>query len=307
MISWRARFLNAMLRLTYKPRLERIQAVTPAAVERSRRRLARMERWMASLPRDVTIQPVRAPNVRGEWVAAANAQCNHVFLYLHGGAYALGSARLYRDLAWRLSAAARTRILVMDYGLAPEHPFPAAVQDAQAAWHWLLSRGVPPGAIVIGGDSAGGGLGPAALLALRDAGQPPPAAGILLSPWTDLTVSGDSVATSAQRDPFLVSRLLPEVARLYLQEADARNPLASPVFGDLAGLPPLLMHVGSTEILLSDSTRFAKKAQAAGVDVTLRVWERMPHIFHLFGRYLPEGRQVIYESGEFARAHFRVA
>ena len=307
MISWRARLLNGVLRLTYKRRLEKIRSITPAAVERSRRRLAAMAKGIPSPPANVTIEPVQAAGIRGEWVIAPNSLANRVILYLHGGAYALGSPSLYRDFAWRFSEAAAAKLLVVDYRLAPEHPFPAALEDAQAVWHWLLSMPLRPDHILIAGDSAGGGLSLATLIALRDSGGDLPAGAVCFSPWTDLSGSGPSLGFNAERDPFLIARLLAQVAALYLGNADPGNALVSPVFGDPVGLPPLLIHVGSTEILLSDSARFAKNARAAGVDVTLRIWERMPHIFHLFARYVPEGKRVIKESGDFARERFSTA
>lgn len=297
--SLHARVLDLALRSTVKRFLARRRHVGPHTVAASRNRLEALGRRLPEPPPGVQVTPANAAGIPALWVSAPGADASRIMLYLHGGAYTVGSASLYRDLAWRLSRAARARLLVIDYRLAPEHPFPAALEDAVSAWRWLLELGMKPTEAIIAGDSAGGGLALATLLALRDSGEPLPATAVCLSPWTDLTGSGASVDDNKRRDPLLAAHLLPSAAELYLAGADPRTPLASPLFGDLSGLPPLLLHASNTEILLSDSTRFADKARAAGVDVTLTIWERMPHVFHLFAAKLPEGREAIRDVGMF--------
>lgn len=253
-------------------------------------------------PDGVTCMPVDAGGVSAEWSAAAGVDEAKVVLYVHGGGYVMGSAGSHRDMTGRLSKAAGARVLSLNYRLAPEHPFPAPVDDAVAAYRWLLAQGISPGNIAIAGDSAGGGLAIATLLALRDAGEPLPAAGIGISPWVDMEGTGESMTTRAAVDPVVQKEGLLGMAKLYLGDADPKSPLAAPLHADLGGLPPLLLQVGDAETLLDDSTRLAEKARAAGVDVTLKVWDEMPHVWHLFAPILPEGRQAIDEIGSFVQA-----
>lgn len=253
-------------------------------------------------PEGVTCTPVDAGGVSAEWSVAAGVDEAKVVLYVHGGGYVMGSAGSHRDVTGRLSKAAGARVLSLNYRLAPEHPFPAPVDDAVAAYRWLLAQGISPGNIAVAGDSAGGGLAIATLLALRDAGEPLPAAGIGISPWVDMEGTGESMTTRAAVDPVVQKEGLLGMAKLYLGAADPKNPLAAPLHADLAGLPPLLLQVGDAETLLDDSTRLAEKARAAGVDVTLKVWDEMPHVWHLFAPILPEGRQAIDEIGSFFQA-----
>jgi acetyl esterase/lipase len=191
----------------------------------------------------------------------------------------------------------------VEYRLAPEHPFPAAVEDATAAYRWLLASGVRPAGIAIAGDSAGGGLTLATLVALRDAGDPLPAAAVCLSPWVDLEGIGDSMATKAAADPFVRKEMIQFMAQQYLGERSLRTPLAAPLYADLHGLPPLLIQVGTAETLLDDSTRIAERARAAGVSVTLDTWDNMIHVWQLFAPMLPEGQQAIERIGAFIREH----
>lgn len=253
-------------------------------------------------PEGVTCTPVDAGGVSAEWSVAAGVDEAKVVLYVHGGGYVMGSAGSHRDVTGRLSKAAGARVLSLNYRLAPEHPFPAPVDDAVAAYRWLLAQGISPGNIAVAGDSAGGGLAIATLLALRDAGEPLPAAGIGISPWVDMEGTGESMTTRAAVDPVVQKEGLLGMAKLYLGDADPKNPLAAPLHADLAGLPPLLLQVGDAETLLDDSTRLAERARAAGVDVTLKVWDEMPHVWHLFAPILPEGRQAIDEIGSFFQA-----
>lgn len=250
-------------------------------------------------PDGVTCTPVDAGGVSAEWSVAAGVDEAKVVLYVHGGGYVMGSAGSHRDMTGRLSKAAGARVLSLNYRLAPEHPFPAPVDDAVTAYRWLLAQGISPGNIAVAGDSAGGGLAIATLLSLRDAGEPLPAAGIGISPWVDMEGTGESMTTRAAVDPVVQKEGLLGMAKLYLGDADPKSPLAAPLHADLGGLPPLLLQVGDAETLLDDSTRLAEKARAAGVDVTLKVWDEMPHVWHLFAPILPEGRQAIDEIGSF--------
>lgn len=250
---------------------------------------------------DIRNTAVEAGGVKAEWVEAPDAAADRVIMYLHGGGYVAGSLLTHRELVGRLSRASGARALSVDYRLAPEHPFPAAIEDATAAYRWLLAQGIAPGKIVIAGDSAGGGLTIAALLAIRDAKLARPAAGVAISPWVDLEGSGESVQTRAAADPMVQGDGLKGMAKLYLGDVGPRAPLASPIYADLKGLPPLLIHVGDAEVLLDDSTRLAGRAKAAGVDVRLEVWPEMIHVWHVFAPLLPEGQRGIEAVAEYIR------
>jgi acetyl esterase/lipase len=258
---------------------------------------------MAARPEDVTFTAVEVGGRPAEWVAAPGADDERALLYLHGGGYCIGSLNTHRLLAADLSRAAALRVLLLDYRLAPEHPFPAAVDDAVAAYRFLLHSGLDRRRLAIAGDSAGGGLTAATLLALRDADLPLPAAAALLSPWLDLTQSGESMDSRAAVDPMVQRASLQRMADAYLNGADGTTALASPLFADLRHLPPLLIHVGTAETLLDDSRRFAARATAAGVDATLEVWDDMVHVWHAFAAVLPEARDANARIGEFLRHH----
>jgi len=255
------------------------------------------------VPTDVHCDPVDAGGVPAEWITTPGVLAERVIYYLHGGGYVLGSINTHREMVSRLSRAASARVLIIDYRLAPENPFPAAVDDSTAAYHWLLSVGVDPARLVIAGESAGGGLTMATLVALRDAGEPLPRAGICLSPWVDLECLGESMVTKAEIDPVATRDSVLMMAKAYLGNIDPRTPLASPLYADLTGLPPLLIQVGTAEVLFDDATRLADRARAAGVDVILEPWEDMIHMWHFFAAILPEGRQAIDRIGEFIRQH----
>ncbi len=254
-------------------------------------------------PTDLRSEPVDAGGVPAEWISATGADDSRFIFYLHGGGYVIGSINTHREMVSRIARAANARALAINYRLAPEHPFPAAVEDATASYRWLLSQGIPPDRIVVAGDSAGGGLTLATLLALRDAGDPLPAAAVCISPWTDLAITGESRDTKAAVDPMIKKEMEVENAKMYLGGTDARDPLASPLYADFAGLPHLLIQVGTSETLLDDSTRVAERAKAAGVDVTLEQWEDMIHVWHAFGFVLPEAQQAIDRIGGFVREH----
>ena len=244
-----------------------------------------------------------ANGVPSEWVIPAGLGSDRVILYLHGGAYNAGSTRSHRALAANIAYAARARALVIDYRLAPEYPYPAALVDAFSAYRWLLDEGFRPEQIAVTGDSAGGGLTIALLTALHERDYPMPAAAVVLSPWTDLSTSGASWQENAQADYLIHGSKLKEAARLYLNDANPQTPLASPVYANLKGLPPLLIQVGSEEVLLSDSERLAENARLSGVDVTLEVWDSMQHVWQFAASFLPEARQAIDRIGEFILAH----
>jgi phosphinothricin tripeptide acetyl hydrolase len=265
---------------------------------------AQMEEWVGSfpLPEGVSVETVDANGVPAEWVEAPGAWGDTVFLYLHGGGYALGSLATGRHLAAAFSEAAATRVLSIDYRLAPEHPFPAAVNDAVAGFRWLVERGTSPEKVLIGGDSAGGGLSVATLVALRDAGDPMPSAGVCISPWVDLTCSSDTYRTKSETDPVIVPEDIRWLASLYLADQNPKTPLASPLFADLEGLPPLLIQVGSEEVLLDDAIGLDRRAREAGVESTLEVWEDMIHVWHVFFMMLKEGREGIARIGEYFKS-----
>jgi epsilon-lactone hydrolase len=255
----------------------------------------------------VEVTPLTVRGVSAEWLRPRGGNGATV-LYLHGGGYVIGSPRSHRHLAAAIAAAASGSALLPDYRRAPEHPFPAAVDDAVAAYRWLIEdSGLRPGSIVIAGDSAGGGLTVATLLALRDADIPRPAAGVCLSPWTDLTCSLPSHTTRASVDPIVETSMVSRMASAYLGGADARTPLASPLHADLAGLPPLFIQVGSDEVLLDDATELAERARTAGVDVTLEVWDAMIHVWQWFLPMLDEAQSAVDRIGAFVQERTRRA
>ncbi|MEL0083909.1 MAG: alpha/beta hydrolase [Gammaproteobacteria bacterium] len=240
--------------------------------------------------------------VPGEWSRLEDHTSTRRVLYLHGGGYILGSAQAYRDLAGRLAVAAQADLFAADYRLAPEHPFPAALEDALACYRGLISDGIPSTAITIAGDSAGGGLTLATLVALREAGDELPGAAVCLSPWSDLTASGDSMVNNKKADPMLTGPTLAFMADHYVGDQQRSDPRISPCFAELGGLPPLLVHVGDSEILLDDARRVVEKITASGGAATLEVWKGMPHVWHMFAALLPEGRQAITKIGGFIQA-----
>lgn len=249
---------------------------------------------------EVKCEPVNANGVKAEWITANNAAADRVILYLHGGGYVMGSIDTHRELVARLSKAAQARVLALDYRLAPENPFPAAVDDSIAAYRWLLAQGYKPGRIVVAGDSAGGGLTVSTLLALRDIGAPVPAGAACISPWVDFEAEGESMTSRAARDPLVSREMILSIAKMYMGEkGNLREPLAAPINAVLNDLPPLFIQVGDAETLLDDSTRLADHAEEAGVDVTLQIWEEMPHVWHLAAPVLPEGQEAIEKIGEF--------
>jgi monoterpene epsilon-lactone hydrolase len=251
---------------------------------------------------EIKCEPVNVNGVEAEWITAKNAAPDRVILYLHGGGYVMGSIDTHRELVARLSKAAQARGLAIDYRLAPENPFPAAVDDSITAYRWLLAQGYKPERIVIAGDSAGGGLAVSTLLALRDLGAALPAAAVCISPWVDFEAEGESMTSRAAQDPLVSREMILNLAKMYMGEKGSlREPLAAPINAYLNDLPPLFIQVGNSETLLDDSTRLADKAKEAGVDATLQIWDEMPHVWHLAAPSLPEGQEAIEKIGEFVR------
>ncbi len=265
----------------------------------------------AEAPVDAQVQPVDVAGRPGEWITTrglTTMKPHGTLLYLHGGGFQLGSCASHRELMAALSQAAGCRVLGLDYRLMPEHRFPAPFEDTLAAWHWLRAQGLRPAELAVGGDSAGGGLALALLIALRDAGEPLPCAAIAMSPWTDMTCSGESYDTHAALDPLHQRKMLQAVARQALgPQGDARDPRASPLHAPLHGLPPLLLQAGERETVLSDSTEFAARAQAAGGTALCQVWPGMVHVFQQFPTELAQAHQARQQLGDFLRAQFALA
>jgi len=299
MLSWQARVLE--IYLVTKRRFSDQSGELDVARERADvESMARMFRPLCA----IQCESVVANGVPAEWIVPQGVQSTRVILFLHGGSFNSGSIVSHRTLAGNVALASKARSLLIEYRLAPEHPFPAAVEDAVAAYEWLLAQGCAPSQIVLAGDSAGGTLTLALLIHLRDHNKPMPAAAVCLSPAPDLTFSGESWILNAKKDLMLDARKERKAVEIYLRGADPRAPLASPYFGDLRGLPPLLIQIGSHELLLSDSTRLAEKAKAAGVDVTLEVWPGMQHEWQFAAKILPEGKRAISRIGAFVETAF---
>jgi len=254
----------------------------------------------------VNVEKCDYQGLKAEWLTPADATDDKLLLYLHGGAYIMGGCTTHRRLVSYIAQAAGVRTLLPEYRLAPEHPFPTAIDDAVRLYRALLADGHSAENIVIAGDSAGGGLTMATLLSLRDANEPLPAAACLLSPWLDLSASGESMTTRVHRDPWFKPKDMPIVTSYYVAQSQVRHPLASPVFADLSGLPPLYIQVGEDEILLSDSTRCAEKVEAAGGSVELEIWPGMWHVFQMFVHEMPESRAAIRKIGDFVRRMLKV-
>jgi len=272
------------------------------SIQEQRTRMDELARRGIRIPKEVNIRTVQAGGVHAEWFEPLEVDSHGVILYLHGGGYCICSSHTHRGLAARLAIASRARLLIIDYRLAPENPFPAALEDALAAYRWLLGQGIPGQRIAIGGDSAGGGLTLATTLCLRDAGQALPAALFLLSPWTDLTFSGESHTTRKKVDPIFGGEGKRwGFAPAYLGTQDPADPLVSPLFADLHNLPRTLIHVGNDEVLLDDSVRLEQNLKATGIESRLEVWDGMWHVFQIFAPFVPEAQHSIDELGEFIR------
>ena len=257
----------------------------------------------AKLPRDVGVEAVQAGGGGAEWVIPQGAATDAALLYLHGGGYVFGGLDSHRGIAWRLAKASGLQVLLVDYRLAPEHPYPAAIEDATEAYRWLLEQGYNGDRIVVAGDSAGGGLSVALMVNTRSVGLPMPKAAVLMSPWVDLAMTGPSMQTYAEQDAMLSPQAIGKFASLYLQGADPKSPLASPVFADLSGLPPTCVLVGSKEVLRSDAETLVERLKQVGGQAQLTVWPNMPHVFPVLAGIIPEGKRAIADMGDFIRSH----
>jgi acetyl esterase/lipase len=301
-MSVRAELLRLGLRWFFKRRSN-----PDDPIETIRGRLEPARRFVPGPPKGTRVSRLDVGGRKSVRVASPTSCPDRHILYLHGGGYVFGACTYYRDFIWRIAAATATQVLCIDYRLAPEHPFPAALDDATGAYRWLLAQGAQPAQMALIGDSAGGGLVLATLLRLRADGLPMPAAGVALSPWTDLALTGESLRLNAKSDPMLDVEQTRVFARLYLAGSDPRHPYASPLYGDLAGLPPILIQVGSDEILRDDAVRMAVRLRAAGCSVEIEIWPRMPHAWHLFARLVPESRRALERIGAFVHAQMHVA
>ena len=265
--------------------------------------------WDAAFLADIapiSHQNVPVAGMDSEWIAGSNAPHDKAILYFHGGGFRLGSVASHRELIARISEACGCRVLAINYRLAPEYRFPAPLEDALAAYGCMLDQGLRPENIAFAGDSAGGNLVLTTILGLRERGLPLPAAGVLMSPWTDLAATGESYVSRADADPIHQRPMILALAKNYLGEGgDPRDPLASPLYADLAGLPPLLIQVGDRETVLADSTMFAEKARAVGIAVELQVWDGMIHVFQMFAE-LPEAHRAIASIAEFLKRHLQL-
>jgi epsilon-lactone hydrolase len=269
-----------------------------------RERRARLDALGAryQVAEDVQVEPVDANGVAAEWTTTPATDNSRVIMFLHGGGYIAGSIISHRHMISEAARQAGARSLAVNYRLAPEHPFPAALNDALGAYRFLLAAGYAPGKIALAGESAGGGLALATAVSLRDAGEPLPACLWCSSPWTDLEVTGRSMSTKAAIDPMIQKPYLQELATAYLNGSDPRAPLVSPLHADLRGLPPVLIQVGSAETLLADSTRLAAVLGEADVGVQLEIWPDMIHAWHLFYQQLGAGRGALAAMGVFVRS-----
>ena len=270
-------------------------------IEQHRRFASTAERLVPDPPPHTRTLTVDAGGVGADLITTPTSEDDRHVHFLHGGGFLLGSPALYRHVTWRIATTTRAQVLAVDYRLAPEHPFPAALEDAQTAYQWLLDRGANSRRIAVMGDSAGGGLVFSLMLRLRDEGVPLPGAAVALSPWTDLALTGPSLKLNANADPLLNAEDPPQFVEDYLAGADPRTPYASPLYGDPAGLPPTMIQVGSDEVLRDDAVRMADRMREAGCHVELEIWPRMPHVWHAFAPLIPEAHRAIERIGSFVR------
>lgn len=301
-MSWQSAIINALTRRLIKSRWQHWRA-GPDGVALLRATFAQ-PRWMRERRAGAArVTKVTEAPVPGEWVLPKDGvvEDGRTILYLHGGGYVFCTEETHRPLTTALANRARARVFVPAYRLAPEHPFPAAVDDCVAAAAWLFTQGAEPGRTVVGGDSAGGGLAAALCVARRDAGLAPLAGALLFSPWTDLAATGKSIESNASRDAMFVGSQIANFAREYLGATPATHPLASPLYADLAGLPPMLIQASTQEVLLDDARRLAERARAAGGIVTLREWDDLVHVWQMWTPFMPEARAAIAEAATWIR------
>ena len=299
--SWQAKAVSLAMRRVVKPTVSRVR-FTPRTMKFSQ---LFFDTITLALPinTEAHISPAHHGGIAGEWLSAGrDIVSGRVMLYFHGGGYFFGSPRSHRALTWRLSKVCRTKVIALDYRQPPDWQYPAPLEDAVGAYKMLLNRGYDPKNIVFAGDSAGGNLVLATLLKLREKGMPLPGAGVLISPWTDLSCSGESVTTNADVDQMIPVKALRFISRSYSKESHARDPFISPVYADLTGLPPLFIQVSSTEVLYDDAVRIAENARAAGVPCRLQVWDKMMHVFQILAVAMPEAEKAVNEIGMFVRS-----
>jgi len=257
----------------------------------------------AQMPPALLVEQGMIGELPVEWLRGPNSE-NRVVVYAHGGGYVMGSCDSHRPLAGRLALACQAQVVMPQFRLAPEHPFPAPLEDLMATYRSLFELGYTADQIILAGDSAGGGLVLATVLEAQRLGLPTPRAMVMLSPWVDMTLSGESLVTHAERDPWLDPSTFPLIRELYLSDADPSNPLASPLLGDLSALPPTLVQVGSDEILVSDSLNFGARASEAGSTVDIEVWDHMWHVWHFFAPMLPEANAALDSISSFIESVF---
>jgi acetyl esterase/lipase len=294
-INLRIIFWRAFLRKMFKEKRMTLEENRVYSLNNARR--------MNSVPKGVEINKFEIAGIPSAWISPSNADQDKVILHLHGGGYVLGGIDSQQMMCILMAQTLKMKVLLPEYRLAPENPFPAAVDDALKVYRWLLAQGYHPGNIIVSGDSAGGGLGLATVLSLRDAGEALPAAVACMSPWADLTFKGGTYITKAKAEAVLREDVLREWASYYIGTEKPDHPLISPVYADFRGFPPLLIQVGSDEILLDDSRMLAEKAKADGVEVTLKIWDDLWHVWQALGKLIPESKKAFEEMGQFVREH----
>ena len=297
-MSIRASIISLVMKYTIRKQFDQLEEVSSL-----REAMDAGASLGGKLPDKVAVVPQSIDDVAAEWVTIEGIDQNKVILYFHGGGYIVGTPDSYRDIAWRLGEMAGCRVLLVDYRLAPESPFPAAVEDATSAYRWLLDEGFAAENIALCGDSAGGGLSVATALNIKNLGLPQPACAMLMSPWVDLACTGDSHEYNDGKDCILTHRALEKMAAFYLGDRDRKAPLASPLYGDLSGLCPMMIHVGSTEVLYSASESLAECVTAAGGKAELEVWPKMPHVFPVFAARIPEGMAALKKMAVYFKRH----
>ena len=297
-ISFKSRFWRTILRATFKNKKLSIAELRANGVKNSK--------MLGEVSKNITVEKINMEGIQAEWLIpfSSSTRSEKVILYLHGGGYVTGSIEDHRMMCGLLANATGVKVLIPEYRLAPEHPFPAALDDALKVYQWLLDQGYSSKNMIIAGDSAGGGLSVATVLALKEKSASLPAAVVCLSPWADLALTGQSHTTKAKAEAILNKDVLHEWALCYTDESNLTNPLVSPIHGDFHGFPPLLIQVGSEEILLDDSNLLAEKAKSAGVDVTLKIWDGMWHVWQALGDLIPENKKTFEEIGEFVQGQF---
>ncbi len=295
-MSLQARFWRIILRMAFKGQKSTIREL---------RARSAMNAKFSRVPEDMKVDKFEIEGIPAAWIHTSDAEQGKIILHLHGGGYVTGSIDSYLMMCTRMAQTLKMNLLLPEYRLAPEHPFPAALEDALKVYRWLLAQGHKPGDIIFSGDSAGGGLALATILALREAGERLPAAVVGMSPWTDLTLKGQSHITNARAEAVLRKDTLGEWAACYTGKENPENPLISPIYANFHGFPPLLIQVGSQEILLSDALALAEKARADGISVTLKIWDGMWHVWQVLGDLIPESRQAFEQISRFVQEKVR--